>query len=42
MDGGKICAKGDKYSFEMEMTGGKLKETITFRGHTMSRVSKKE
>ena len=42
MEGGKIVAKGPKYNFVMEMSGGKLKETITFNGHTMSRVSKKE
>merc|ERR1739840_51669 len=42
IDGGKITATGDKYSFTMEMKGGKLHETITVKGHTMSRVSAKE
>merc|ERR1739840_93965 len=32
----KITATGDKYSFTMEMKGGKLHETITVKGHTMS------
>merc|ERR1739838_66388 len=42
LDGGKIIAKGAKYCLVIEMSGGKLKETITFDGHTMSRTSKKE
>merc|ERR1739838_785209 len=40
-EGGKMIAKGSTYSVVMEMVDGKLKETITFTGHTMSRVSKK-
>merc|ERR1712002_92814 len=42
LEGGKIVAKGEIYNLVMEMTGGKLSEVITFKGHTMSRVSKKE
>ena len=42
LDGGKVVASGEKYNFCMEMIGGKLKETITFKGHTMSRISAKE
>merc|ERR1712002_848060 len=30
MEDGKIVANGPKYNFVMEMSGGKLKETITF------------
>merc|ERR1712183_245476 len=42
IEGGKIVCKGEIYSMIMEMDGGKLKEVITFKGNTMSRVSKRE
>merc|ERR1712183_23657 len=42
IEGGKIVCKGEIYNLIMEIDGGKLKEVITFKGHTMSRVSKKE
>jgi len=42
LNGGKLESRGDKYCVVMEMDGGKLKEHVTFNGHTMSRVSKKE
>merc|ERR1739838_48454 len=42
LEGGKLIAKGEKYEISMELVGGKLTETITFNGHKMSRVSKKE
>jgi len=42
MNGDKLESRGDKYLVVMEMSGGKLKENVTFNGHTMSRVSKKE
>lgn len=42
LDGGKIVAKGENYNLTMEMIGGKLKETVCVKGHTMSRISKKE
>merc|ERR1739838_12156 len=42
LDGGKIVAKGEVYCLTLEIVGGKLKEEITFKGHTMTRVSKRE
>nr|CAB3244209.1 fatty acid-binding protein, liver-like [Phallusia mammillata] len=41
LEGGKLVAKGENYEVVTEMQGGNLKETITAKGHTMSRVSKR-
>merc|ERR1712168_1686091 len=40
LDGGKVVCKGSNYLLQLEMSGGKLHEKITYNGHTMSRVSK--
>ena len=37
-----MVAKGDGYCVTFEIVDGKLNETITYNGVTMSRISKKE
>ena len=39
VEGGKLVAKGPEYSLSAEIAGGKLKEVITLKGHTMVRTS---
>ncbi|XP_076807306.1 fatty acid-binding protein 10-A, liver basic-like [Clavelina lepadiformis] len=41
-EGGKIVSRGDNYEVTQEMDGGRLKEVITFKGHTMTRYSKRQ
>nr|XP_039271964.1 fatty acid-binding protein 2, liver-like [Styela clava] len=41
LEGGKLVMKGDKFSSVAEIEGGKLKETLTFNGKTMTRWSTK-
>jgi len=39
---GKLVAKGDEYCISSEIVDGKLKETLTLKGHTMTRTSAKK
>ncbi|XP_026690735.2 fatty acid-binding protein, liver-like [Ciona intestinalis] len=41
MVGAQMVTKGENYSVTTEMDGGKLKETITLKGHTLTRWSKR-
>ena len=42
LEGGKLVAAGPEYRLVVEVGGGKLKETITLKGHTMTRVSARQ
>ena len=43
IEGSKVVARGDVYMVTLEMLDkDHLKETITYKGNTMSRVSKRE
>jgi len=37
--GNKLVTKGDDYEVTAEIDGGKLKESITTKGHTLTRWS---
>merc|ERR1711915_103970 len=39
---GKLTAKGDQYTMEMSLEGGSLKESLTVKGHTMTRFSTRQ
>uniref|UniRef100_H2YKV8 Cytosolic fatty-acid binding proteins domain-containing protein n=1 Tax=Ciona savignyi TaxID=51511 RepID=H2YKV8_CIOSA len=41
MDGPKMVTKGENYCVTTEMDGDQLKETITLKGHTLTRWSKR-
>ena len=39
LEGGKLVAKGAEYCVSSEIVDGKLKEVLTLKGHTMTRIS---